>query len=206
VEVSDTGAGMDEETKQRCLEPFYSTKGKGGTGLGLAMVYGVMRRHEGTIEVRSQLGKGTTFVLQFPIKKTASTNGAKPALPSGPLTKKLRVLVVDDESMVREVLTEYLSGDGHSVETAPDGRLGLKLFTEKKFDLVITDRAMPEMGGDQMSAEIKKIAKDVPLIMLTGFGELMKAKDEIPAGVDYLLSKPLTFEAYREALAKAAGF
>lgn len=200
LEVSDTGEGMAEDVRERCFEPFYSTKGKGGTGLGLAMVYGVVRRHDGAIDVKSIQGVGTTFMIRLPIKHTKNKDGliAAPAILE--MNRKLWVLVVDDEPMVREVMTEYLKGDGHTVDTACNGVEALKLFKEKKFDLVITDRAMPEMNGDQLTLEIKKIAPNTPLIMLTGFGELMKAKNENPEGVNCLLSKPLTFEAYRNAL------
>ncbi len=203
VEILDTGLGMDEQTRQRCLEPFFTTKGKGGTGLGLSMVYGVIRRHDGTVDVKSKLGQGTTFLIRLPIKSAVDFEGTivqerKPEK----VCKKMNVLVVDDEARVRDVLTEYLSGDGHTVETAPDGNQALKIFGEKKFDLVITDRAMPQMSGDQLVKKIREVSPTIPLVMLTGFGELMKAKGEHPEGVDYLLSKPLTFEAYRETLAR----
>ncbi len=204
LEVSDNGMGMSEDVRHQCFEPFFSTKGRGGTGLGLSMVYGVLRRHEGSIDLRSQEGKGTTFVLRFPIRTPAAEgreNGA--AGVTGKVNRKLNVLVVDDESMVRDVLQEYLSGDGHDVTAAKDGAEALERFKNGKYDLVITDRAMPEMNGDQLAEAVKKLSPGTPLIMLTGFGELMKAKDECPKGVDHLISKPLTFEAYREALAKA---
>ncbi len=204
IEVSDSGAGMDEATRQRCFEPFFSTKGRGGTGLGLSMVYGVVRRHEGTIEINSQPGQGSVFLIRLPIRAAQGFEGRAPEHVLKKIVKKISVLVVDDEAMVRDVLREYLSGDGHEVDTAGDGREALKIFNQKKFDLVITDRAMPEMSGDQLIIEIKKISPKTPLVMLTGFGELMKAKGEHPAGADYLLSKPLTFEAYREVLAKVA--
>lgn len=205
VKVADTGMGMDEQTAQRCFEPFYSTKGKGGTGLGLSMVYGVVRRHGGTIDVKSAQGKGTTFTIRVPVQPAAAdaANGNAPAAPAEPLTRKLSVLVVDDEEMVRRVLGDYLAGDGHTVDMACDGRQALDAFKKKKFDLVITDRAMPEMNGDQLAVALKKIAPALPLVMLTGFGELMKAKGEHPQGVDFLLSKPLTLETCREVLQKA---
>ena len=204
IEISDTGVGMDEETRQRCFEPFYSTKGRNGTGLGLSMVYGVVRRHDGTIEVKSRSGNGSTFVICIPVRSTEGLENGKTAPEAAKAARKLSVLVVDDEAMVREVLSEYLSGDGHSVETACDGRQALEIFKKKPFDLVITDRAMPEMSGDQLTLAIKQLSPGMPLVMLTGFGELMKAKGEHPQGVDYLLSKPLTFEAYREVIAKVA--
>ncbi len=204
LEVSDNGMGMNEEVRHRCFEPFFSTKGRGGTGLGLAMVYGVIRRHEGSIEIKSQEGVGSTFMIRLPLRNPASVeneNGKAPVLVEK-LSRKIKVLVVDDEVMVRDVLREYLAGDGHQVTVAKDGREALEFFKQKKFDLVITDRAMPEMNGDQLANAIKKISPKTPVIMLTGFGELMKAKEECPNGVDCLISKPLTFKDYREMLAK----
>lgn len=200
LDVSDTGQGMPDDVRERCFEPFYSTKGKGGTGLGLAMVYGVVRRHDGAIDVKSIQGVGTTFMIRLPVKQVKGKDAGAAASTTLEMSRKLWVLVVDDEPMVREVMTEYLKGDGHSVDTACSGAEALKIFKEKKFDLMITDRAMPEMSGDQLTQEIKKISPHIPVIMLTGFGELMKAKGEQPQGVNCLLSKPLTFEAYRNAL------
>ncbi len=203
--VSDTGMGMTEEVARRCLEPFFSTKGRGGTGLGLAMVYGVVKRHEGAIEIKSELGKGTTFKLLFPVKRSDMTTDPKrpDAAPAAyAALPKLHVLVVDDEKTVHEVLKEYLRLDGHTVETAENGRTGLELFKKGRFDLVVTDRAMPEMNGDEMVEQIKLVSPSVPVIMVTGFGELMKVKGEHPKGVDIVLSKPLTLSVFREAAAK----
>ncbi len=202
--VSDNGVGMSEEVARHCFEPFFSTKGRGGTGLGLSMVYGVLKRHEGAIEVKSEPGKGTTFTLRFPIRKkeahTEAVSGAVP--PAARIARQLHVLVVDDESSIREVLTSYLAADGHTSETAADGREGLELFKKKSFDLVMTDRAMPEMNGDRMVEKIRQISPKVPVIMVTGFGELMKVKGEHPRGVDVILSKPLTLSVCRDAIAK----
>lgn len=207
IEVSDTGVGMDEETYQKCFEPFFTTKGKSGTGLGLAMVYGVVRRHEGAIDVKSTLGKGTTFTVRIPIKKYEREAGPKqsavlPKFSAEKKIKKLHVLVVDDEFSVKEVLRGYLKIDGHTLETAKDGKEGFEVFKAGKFDLVITDRAMPEMNGDQLAEKIKEHSPLMPVVMLTGFGELMKAKGESPRGIDILLSKPLSIAAYREAISK----
>ncbi len=206
IKVADTGIGMDEQALQRCFEPFYSTKGKAGTGLGLSMVYGVVRRQGGTIDVKSQPGKGTTFTIRLPVQPAGPAPAPEKSEAPVPkvLEKKLSVLVVDDEALVRQVLADYLSGDGHSVDTACDGHQALDVFKKKKFDLVVTDRAMPEMNGDQLALALKKLAPDLPLVMLTGFGELMKAKGEHPKGVDFLLSKPLTLDVFREVLSKAA--
>ena len=204
IDVTDSGGGMDEQTRQRCFEPFYSTKGKAGTGLGLPMVYGVIRRHGGTIDVKSSPGKGSSFLIRLPIRHAEAGDKVKIKLPTEILARKLRVLVVDDEPTVRTVLSEYLSGDGHSVEIACDGLKALEVLKKGTFDLVITDRAMPEMNGDQLALAVKKSYPSMPLVMLTGFGELMKVSGEHPPGVDHLLSKPLTLETCRDTLAKVS--
>jgi len=200
LEVSDTGIGMTEEVRQRCLEPFFSTKGERGTGLGLSMVFGITQRHGGTIDIESEVGRGTTVIISLPVRTeqqlTASSQEAK--VPS----RSLHVLVVDDEPLVRELLTEYLVGDGHTVETATNGREGLEKFSAGQFNLVVTDRAMPEMSGDQLAVAIKQISPTTPVVLLTGFGDLMKEAGEHPAGVDAIMRKPITLTEFHEALAK----
>jgi PAS domain S-box-containing protein len=198
LEVSDTGVGMTEEVRRRCLEPFFSTKGQRGTGLGLAAVYGILQRHGGSIDIESQPGQGTTFILRFPIQKP---NGAPVSNAAGrPLSHSLRVLCVDDEPLVREVIVSYLTQDGHIVEEANDGAEGLRKFQAGRFDLVVTDRAMPGMNGVQLGLEIKQKAPDTPVILLTGFGSLMEVTGEKPEGVDYVVGKPVTMEQLRRAI------
>jgi CheY-like chemotaxis protein len=113
----------------------------------------------------------------------------------------LRILAADDEPLARRLLTEYLGRDGHSVVIAVDGREAFEDFKKGEFDLIITDRGMPEMSGDQLAAEIHRIAPDIPVIMLTGFGEMMVDTGEKPVGVDFILHKPVTLAALRQALA-----
>ncbi|MBI1737233.1 MAG: response regulator [Candidatus Rokubacteria bacterium] len=120
-------------------------------------------------------------------------------------SRRLRILVVEDEPTVRRVITEQLSADGHTVDSATNGAEGLEKVLAGWFDLVITDRAMPEMGGDQLAAAIHEIAPTKPVIMLTGFGELMAAKGDRPAGVTLVVSKPVTQEQLRHAVAQATG-
>ncbi len=198
VEVSDTGVGMSEDTRQRCFEPFFTTKGEGGTGMGLAMVYGTIQRHEGTIDVESERDKGTTFFIRLPARKArkAKTKKKAPA-PTAPL----RVLLVDDEPSVLQVLNAFLTRDGHNVETATNGREGLEKLLAGTLDLVVTDRAMPGMSGDQLAAAIKTI-RPTPVILLTGFGDIMHVNGEKPAGVDLIVSKPVSGAALRQAVAK----
>ncbi|MFQ5804755.1 MAG: ATP-binding protein, partial [Candidatus Methylomirabilales bacterium] len=200
VEVSDTGTGMTDEVLQRCLEPFFSTKPERGTGLGLAMVYGIIQRHRGTLAIESEPGQGTTFILRLPV---LTEQGVECRSQAGEvLSRRLQILVVDDEPPVREVITAYLTGDGHTVETASNGSEGLEKFLAGWFDVVVTDQGMPEMAGDQLAAAIRRVAPDAPVILLTGFGDLMIASGEMPAAVDIIVSKPVTLAALRQALAK----
>jgi signal transduction histidine kinase/CheY-like chemotaxis protein len=199
LEVSDTGTGMTEDVRRRCLEPFFSTKGERGTGLGLPMVYGIVKRHRGTMDIESTVGKGTTFIVLVPADTSQSREDApRTQVRSGPL----HVLVVDDEPIARDVLSEYLMGDGHTVDTASNGREAFEKFKAGRYAIVITDRAMPEIGGDQLAAMVKEASPDTPVILLTGFGDLMNAAGEKPDGVDMVVKKPIRLATLREVLAK----
>jgi signal transduction histidine kinase/ActR/RegA family two-component response regulator len=194
LEVRDTGTGMSEEVRRRCLEPFFSTKGKRGTGLGLAMVYGIMERHEGRIEIDSTYGKGTTMRLVFPVRDLPTTSPQKSERPSKPLPA-MRLLCVDDEPLLREMMKQILESGGHTVELADGGESGLAAFraaNEKKepFDVVITDLGMPYLDGRQLSRTIKNESPETPIVMLTGWGTIMKEDGDMPAQVDGVLSKP----------------
>lgn len=199
VEVSDTGCGMDEEICDRCLEPFFSTKAEHGTGLGLGIVYGIVRRHDGDISIDSEPGQGTTVTISLPLYEDPMPEPAK-EVPAP--EAQLRILVVEDEPLVREVVSVYLTEDNHQVETAENGREGLEKFRACQYDLVLTDRAMPEMNGDQLAVEIKAIKPDQPVVLLTGFGDLMTGAGEKPDGVDVVVSKPFTLSTLREAISE----
>ncbi len=200
VEVRDTGIGMDEETKIRCLEPFFTTKGERGTGLGLMMVYGVIQRHEGDIEIESEVGKGSTFRLLFPMKVVAEKREAT-ALEIE--VSKLSVLLADDDPRVRNALAEKLRAWGHEVTTAHDGEEAWQLFRKaieegKPFDLIITDFGMPKMGGDELLLRIKRISQSIPVLVITGWG-----KERTVAKADKVLSKPVRWHELKEAIAEA---
>jgi CheY-like chemotaxis protein len=199
LEITDSGTGMTEETRLRCLEPFYSTKGERGTGLGLAMVFGIVQRHQGSIDITSELGRGTTFIIRLPLFEDAVASRPETAVVNtGPC---LEILVVDDEPQVREVLTGLLHAEGHHCETAGHAAEGIHRFRERRFDMVIADKAMPGMSGDQMALSIKSIAPGVPFVLLTGFGSFLRGTD-LP-GVDVIASKPITRAGLREAVEKA---
>jgi len=203
VEVCDTGVGMDETTRKHCLEPFFSTKGKRGTGLGLAMVYGIMERHEGEIEIESQLGKGTTVRLVFPIRKTPPEGG--PAERPEPGCGRLQILCIDDEPLLRELLKEILEAEGHQVEVTDGGQAGLTSFRSARqrgnpFDVVITDLGMPYFDGRQVAKALKLESPKTPIILLTGWGAYMKEDGDAPAQVDGVLSKPPRVRELRETI------
>lgn len=193
LEINDTGIGMNEEISKRCLEPFFSTKGKRGTGLGLAMVYGVMERHDGRIEIDSKPGKGTTMRLVFPVRQLETTVPTKPEKES--LPGPFRILFIDDEATLRELMHTLLGRDGHQVETPDGGRAGVAAFRAARnrnepFDVVITDLGMPYMDGREVAAAVKRESPDTPVVMLTGWGAFMKEDNDLPMHVDGLLGKP----------------
>jgi len=204
IEVTDTGVGMDEETRKRCLEPFFSTKGQRGTGLGLAMVYGVVQRHEGVIEIESVPGKGTTFRLVLPVRETRRADAVEPGGAS-PIIPPLRILFVDDEPLLRDLLKEVLETDGHQVSVADGGQTALDLFRAAlregaPFDAVITDLGMPHLDGRRLAQILKSESPTTPVIMMTGWGSLMKEDGERLAHVDSMLNKPPKIRELQEAL------
>jgi signal transduction histidine kinase/ligand-binding sensor domain-containing protein/CheY-like chemotaxis protein len=199
--VSDTGVGMTEEVRLRCFEPFFSTRGARGTGLGLSSVFGTVQRLNGTISVVSEPGKGTTFTILLPVGSV--TADGEPAPGHLPSVVSRRVFLVEDEPLVRELMVEFLRADGHRVDTAENGLQGLAMFSPGAYDLVLTDRAMPLMGGDQMAAEIRRMDPAVPIILLSGFGDIMKATGDMPEGVTLVIGKPVTMNTLRAAIAEA---
>jgi len=208
VEVIDAGIGMDEDTRRRCLEPFFTTKGERGTGLGLAMVYGTMQRHSADIEIESGAGAGTTVRLSFAIPATTVVAAAVPPATGG-AAPRLRILVVDDDPLVLKSLRDALEGDGHGVTTADGGQAGIDAFLAARaqgnpFPVVITDLGMPYVDGRTVSTAVKTAAPGTMVLMLTGWGQRLVADGDIPPHVDRVLSKPPKLRELREALARCA--
>jgi signal transduction histidine kinase/CheY-like chemotaxis protein len=201
IRVHDTGTGMSETVRLRCLEPFFSTKGESGTGLGLSMVYGIVERHRGKLEIESAVGQGTTFIIRLPLAEN-STAPVPDIIAEAKPTSSLKILIVDDEPGILEVVSAYLRCDGHSVATAASGREALEKFRRNHFDLVVLDRVMPEMSGDQTARFIKQLNQNIPVIMLTGFGALIEVTGSQPQAVDVVLSKPVTIDALRSTIGK----
>lgn len=206
VEVTDTGIGMDEETRRRCLEPFYTTKGERGTGLGLAMVYGMVQRHSAELEIDSAPGRGTTLRLSFPVTRE-TLQGAAPAAVSVQPSRRLSILLVDDDPLLIKSLRDILEGDGHQVTAADGGQRGIDEFTAAQqrgapFALVITDLGMPYVDGRKVAASVRAVAPGTPVILLTGWGRRLLAENDIPPHVDRVLGKPPKLIELRAALAE----
>jgi len=202
LRISDTGDGMSERVRQRCLEPFFTTKGKRGTGLGLSMVFGIISRHGGTIEIESEPGKGTTFTLRLPPANGESVGSMKRADALPWSSRPLRILVVDDQPILCHLVCEQLQVDLHTVETALSGSEALEKFRAAHFDLVITDHVMAEMNGEALAVAIKKINPKTPVILLTGYADDSTAEKQSSGAIDLILGKPLSRGALRHALFK----
>ncbi|MBK1876719.1 hybrid sensor histidine kinase/response regulator [Pelagicoccus mobilis] len=202
IEIADSGCGMNEETRLKCLEPFYTTKGKLGTGLGLSIVFGVVQRHHGTFDIESQEGVGTRIIMEFPAVKQAFKEEID--VNETGETKSLRIMLVDDEEVLLEVISELLASGGHTVDVFGDPNRAIDAFKSKNYDLVITDRAMPLMSGDQLAAAVKRAAPDTPIYMITGFGDMINDSGEKPEHIDEVLGKPVPLDVLNRKLAEIA--
>lgn len=198
LEVRDDGIGMDEATRQRCLEPFFTTKAQRGTGLGLSMIYGMMRRHEGSIDIESMPGRGTTVRLTFP--RNPAPEAPRPAPKRPPASRgAFRILCVDDEHKIRRLVTDCLETLGHRVTAVANGKEALRMLEKfaregVPFQVMITDLGMPDMDGHQLSREVKRRSPGLPVIMMTGWGTMMKDEGAQPGAIDGLLGKPPKLE------------
>lgn len=205
IEVVDTGVGMDEATRQRCLEPFFTTKGPRGSGLGLAMVYGLVRRHQGSIEIESESGRGTTLRLRLipadPARRQSKAAEVDSTLPP------LRILCIDDDQRIVAMLREVLASQRHWVEVAEGGEEGIAAFRKARkrgepFQVVITDLGMPNVDGREIVRTVKAEAPGTPVIMLTGWAAMLDQDGELPKDVDEIIGKPPTITRLHEALAR----
>lgn len=209
IEVIDTGVGMYPEVRSKIFDPFFTTKGKAGLGLGLAVSFGIIRRHGGNIEVESQYGKGTQFRITLPLAKIADKSVKEVERVAGELPPPAvcvtrepqlptRLLVVDDEDFVRDLLSEILEGEHCEVQVAESGTEALSLFREMEFDGVFTDVGMPGMSGWELAREIRQLNPGVPIAVITGWGEAVGSHEQKAAGVDWIVAKPFTADRIAE--------
>jgi len=210
IKVVDTGVGMYPEVRSRIFDPFFTTKGKAGLGLGLAVSFGIIRRHGGNIDVESQYGRGTEFCITLPLARMAETglitvpqdSVALPvptvSLPPPHERARTRLLVVDDEDFVRELLGEILEGEHCDVYLAESGSQALSVFSEMEFDGIFTDVGMPGMSGWELAREIRQINKNIPIAVITGWGEAVGSHEQKAAGVNWVVAKPFTADRIAE--------
>ena len=206
IDVSDTGIGMDEDTRRRCLEPFFTTKGERGTGLGLAMVYGMIQRHSAELEIESTTGRGTTVRLRFPAFTSSAVSTTTQTMLSA-AGRRLRILLVDDDPLLIKSLQDTLQEDGHLITATHGGQAGIDAFAAARqrgegFDIVITDLGMPHVDGRKVASSVKMLSLTTPVILLTGWGQRLIAANDIPPHVDKLLSKPPRLHELRTALSE----
>ncbi|MCH7732050.1 MAG: response regulator [Candidatus Marinimicrobia bacterium] len=201
IQFKDTGIGMTEETIERIFDPFFSTKGVKGTGLGMSEVFGVIKRHLGQITVDSQVGKGTvitilllqTDITAVEISKPTEVIKAKPS----------RILVLDDEKYILGIVEEVLTDLGHEVTSCSSAEDGINQFKKDNFDVVITDLGMPDVSGWEVAERIKEVNASTPIILLTGWALNLDPEKIKENHVDFVLQKPFTEEELEKAISKA---
>ena len=212
LEVKDTGIGMSKKVRDKIFNPFFTTKGSKSTGIGLSVSYGIITRHGGAIDVKSEEGKGTTFVIKLPVAREIRVK--EDVIPEIKEIKGANILAIDDEELVLEVLSEMATFLGHRITTASNAKEGLKIFEDslkvrlpsQRFDMVLTDLGMPGISGWQIAEAIKGLAPDTPLIMITGWQpeiDINKAKEK---GVDLLIGKPFEMAKLRQTIEEALEF
>jgi len=201
--VEDTGIGIPEAIRGRIFDPFFTTKGFHGTGLGLSVVYGIVERHGGRIDVTSTPGHGTTVRLRF----RAATPATAPATLETPpaLLPTRRILVVDDDPAVRRTLVDLLRASGQEVFEAASGAEALTRLATTPVDLVFTDLGMPEVTGWDVARAAKARSPHLPVILLTGWGDHVATEAPPGVHVDRLLTKPVPRRAILTLIAALAG-
>ncbi|MGD8238848.1 MAG: GAF domain-containing protein [Armatimonadota bacterium] len=199
ITVSDTGMGMSEEDIARIFDPFFSTKGEGGLGLGLTVAYATVAAHGGSISVESEEGAGTTFHISLPAISTVEDEPADAAVATA---GRVRILVADDEAHVRSALIDALRADGHQVTECASGREAVALLGQETFDLVLTDLGMPGVTGWDVAKAARASGNDPAVVLLTGWGDSITPEKLSRHGVQAVLAKPCRFAELRRVLTK----
>jgi two-component system cell cycle sensor histidine kinase/response regulator CckA len=201
VSISDTGIGIPSEAIGSIFEPFFTGKGVGHTGLGLSVVYGIINRHGGRIDVSSMLGKGATFIIRLPALMKMMQGEKAVGVPS--VYEKANVLIIDDEETIRELLTNILVRFNHSVTAAPDGIAGIEAFQTGNYDIVFTDLGMPGISGWEVAQRIKAIDPHVTVILVTGWGVELDENELEERKIHSVISKPFQIKQILEVVSRA---
>lgn len=198
IRVSDTGHGMTSDVQRRLFDPFFSTKGVKGTGLGMSIVYGILQRHGGDIRVESAPNEGTTFHMELPLTDRCEEAPAPAGVMTAPGSG--RVLVVDDEEGLRALAMDILGEAGYEVTAATGGAEAIELLGSREFDVIITDLGMPDVGGWEVVAAARRERPDAGIILATGWGATLQAADAHERGVDRTLAKPYRMQDLLDAV------
>ncbi len=197
VRFADEGVGIPRRIRERIFEPFFSTKGASGTGMGLAVSYGIVTRHNGRIDVESESGRGAVFTLTFPVTEIMPERTPTPVFAS---VNPLKVLVIDDEEVVRDVLADVLDEQGHAVTQVESGALGIEQAGAATFDVVFTDLSMPEMDGWAVARHVREHHPGTKIVLVTGYGVSVAAPNDEPGLVDTIIGKPFEYDDIAELL------
>lgn len=203
IKVSDNGIGMSEEIKNKIFEPFFTTKGSSGTGLGLSVSLSIIAHHNGTIEIDSEPGKGTTFFIRLPLAENEPIAISSP-LPTTESMPCAKVLIVDDEDSVREVLADILDIFGHTVVSCASAQEGINTLETTNFDIIFTDLAMPDMDGWALAEKVRQKFQQIKIVLMTGYGA--DTNPENQNKVDAIVSKPFEIEQLRATLVNLLRF
>jgi signal transduction histidine kinase/ActR/RegA family two-component response regulator len=210
ISVGDTGLGMSQDVRTRIFDPFFTTKGKAGMGLGLAVSYGIIRRHEGTVEVMSEVSRGTTFTIHLPAATGVCLARGDDETATGSdvhatTTKaRARVLIVDDELHVRELLADILEAEGCEIFTCSSGNEAVGVFETRTFDAVFTDIGMPGMSGWELARAVRERDPEIPIAVITGWGEAVGSDQQQAAQVDWVVTKPFSMSRIVEIVREVA--
>jgi signal transduction histidine kinase/ActR/RegA family two-component response regulator len=202
VRIADTGIGMTEDVKKRVFDPFFTTKGVTNSGLGMSVSYGIIKRHGGEILIESEPQKGTSFIIHLPTGYGEEVGLAKEVSVLKE-SRRARILVIDDEDSVRDILSRMLKTKGHKVVVAPNGEEGIERFRAETFDLVLTDLGMPKLSGWDVGKTIKGINPKTPIAMITGWGVELDREKLSESGIDLIISKPFNFDQVIDLVSEA---
>jgi signal transduction histidine kinase/CheY-like chemotaxis protein len=204
ISVADTGEGISDDIRTRIFDPFFTTRSPERAGLGLSVVHGIVGRHGGRVDVQSEPGRGATVTLVLPAARGEAVGRRRTVTASPPAAVSAgRILVIEDEEQLRQLLVDALHGAGHAADGAADGAQGLARFRERPYDVVITDLSMPESSGLEVTHVVKTINPGTPVIMITGWGHLLNIDRMRDNQVDLVLVKPFKMERMLSAVANA---
>jgi signal transduction histidine kinase/ActR/RegA family two-component response regulator len=206
LSVRDTGEGMSADVRARIFDPFFTTHSPQRAGLGLSVVHGIVGRHQGRIDVQSEVGRGTTITLALPEAQPRPAGvRALPSPSARPPARTGQILVIEDEEHLRWMLVDALVNAGHAAKSAANGLDGLALFQQDTFDVVITDLSMPERSGLDVARAVKQLNARVPVIMITGWGDVVSPERVGDSGVDLMLNKPFKMDRVLGVVDQALG-